>query len=131
MVDGGSNTFDKELAAIVDDRESIMRRLSQLGALVAHMHEMGVHFKDLKTSNILIDPDTDGLILIDLDDVRFYQKLTPGVIRDNLQVLFESISPVVRGLIRCRVLTVYAAERGFLRTAYRHLYHSLDFEYQA
>jgi hypothetical protein len=129
MDDIGPRSLDVEFAEFAEDRKRLKHRLEQLGLLAAHLHEMGVWFKDLKTSNIHIHAESDQLLLLDLDNVTFPRTMAISQVTRNLQVLYASLPPCIIGPLRARALTAYAADRGLSRSEYRSLYNGLNFSY--
>jgi hypothetical protein len=130
MNDIGPDSLDIELTRVQDDARQITRRLTQLGLLIAQLHGLGILFKDLKTSNVHVDPKNDGLCLLDLDNIRFCTRLSSAQIRDNLQLMYNALTPSVPLRLRPRALTAYAMERGLSRAELRQLRSNLDFSYR-
>ncbi len=130
MRDLGPNSLDIELARIQDNPRQVSHRLEQLGLLIAQLHELGILFKDLKTSNVHVEPGRDALCLLDLDSVQFGSNLSFAQIQANLQVMYHALPPCVPPARRLRVLTAYAVERGWPRAELRRLRNCLDLAYR-
>jgi hypothetical protein len=79
----------------------------------------------MKPSNVMVDRHSSypemPLKLIDLDDVRFEQRMTPKRCRINLLHFLEAMPPPVSRFEKYVLLAAYRRERGLSRAKMRRL----------
>jgi len=87
------------------------RLLTLLARLVRRMHRLGVAYRDLKASNVLVDlarPERPVLALIDHDRNRFRRgPVGAPTARRDLAALHAALPPAVRAAERWRALRAY------------------------
>ncbi|TAH34607.1 MAG: hypothetical protein EYC70_16885 [Planctomycetota bacterium] len=82
--------------------------LRELARLVRRLHLSGVAYRDLKPSNLLVDPERHDFILVDHDRNRFLRRaVPPELARRDLAALHAGLPPEVRASERLRALRAY------------------------
>ncbi len=86
----------------------------QMASTLAKLHTKGVLHRDLKASNVLVKEYNDslGIVLLDLDVVRFRGSVSRRHVALNLGQLDASLPPCVSRWDRLRFLSKYWDRRG-------------------
>ena len=127
MEDVGDRLLKSELAAA--DQKQRRYWLVALAQLVAELHALDLFHRDLKLTNVLVcnrnGRSESGLVIIDLDDIRFRTRIDRPKRQENLAQIIESLPESVTFSERYRLLISYRQQCGLPKTELRSIVDTL------
>ena len=93
--------YPKTFSEYVDNGGDLEKYRQRIDHLINNIHQHGVIHGDLHSDNIVLNPETEEVKIIDYGRSRYFREVTPAVIQELNKFLepnkpFESLNDIVK-----------------------------------